>query len=76
MVGDIGGFGGAVMEFTKVYNCGVNVFKLPGLLGEMKEGKGGLKECLDPGSWWAGKGKRGLFDERKMIDIVDVLSLI
>jgi hypothetical protein len=71
MVRDIGVFKGGVMEFTKVYDSGVNVFKLPELLGAMKEGEGGLKECLNPVSCGAGKGKRVLFGN----DFVDALSL-
>jgi hypothetical protein len=38
----IEGFDGAVIEFTEVFDCGINVFKLlePELLEAMKEGEG------------------------------------
>jgi hypothetical protein len=74
MLRDIKGVEGALVEFTKVPDCGVNVFKLPELLGAMEEGEGEVKECLDPVSSGLGKGKRGLFNEM-MNDIVEVFSL-
>jgi hypothetical protein len=48
VVREIEGFGGEVVDFTKMCDCGVNVFKLlePELLDAMKEGKSELKEGL------------------------------
>jgi hypothetical protein len=72
MLRDTEGFEGAVVEFTKASDCGVNVFKLPELLRAMEEGEGELKECLD--SSGVGKVERGLFNE-KMNDFVEIFSL-
>jgi hypothetical protein len=77
MVGNIEGFEGAVMEFTKVFDCDVNFVKLvkPELLETMKEGEGKLNERLDLVTCGVDKGKRGVIDE-KMNDFVEILFFI
>jgi hypothetical protein len=76
-VRDIEGLQGAVMEFTKVYDCGINFVKLlePEFLAAKKEGEGELKEC--PNFIFCGldKGKRRVFDE-KLNDFIEVLFFI
>jgi hypothetical protein len=77
MVRDIKVFEGAVVEFTKILDCGVNVFKLSGpkLLDAKKEGEGELKECPNLIFCGLDKGKRRVFDE-KMNDFIEVLFFI
>jgi hypothetical protein len=36
MLRDIEGFEGGIAEFTKVFDCGINIFKLSELLKAMK----------------------------------------
>jgi hypothetical protein len=57
------GFERILGEITEAFDCGIDIFEVPGLLGAMKEGEGEFPVCLN-GAWIRTcKGTRSFLDE-------------